>query len=71
MRTYIYFNLDKSSFTYDSCNDLKEAGIYINSKYRLNQNSKLVKCNLWGKYMQLLNIKFVCFLLTSKNFFSD
>ena len=43
----IYF-LDISSYEYNSCADLREAGIYINSRYNIGGNQSNETCKLWG-----------------------
>ena len=55
----MYF-LDKSSYTYENCNRLREAGVFVNSKYKLKDQSDHVECVLWGKYRN--NFDFVYLL---------
>ena len=44
----IYF-LDISSYEYESCAGLREAGIYVNSRYNIGGNQTNETCKLWGK----------------------
>ena len=42
---------DVAPYTYNSCSDLKQAGIFVNSKYKIREKREMEDCNLWGKYV--------------------